>query len=126
AAEQPAEVKLVRVSFGNTPQGGTRKLCSWNYHAIVEILARANHQPRLWIDGAYDQPGARIDRDCLGRIVEARIEDNHVSPLSAVRHDYRVTDAIIDCQVLPHLPGILCEAFPHVAAKDGIRPMPDL
>src|SRR5436190_15464712 len=126
SAEQPAEVELVRVSLGNPPQGGTRKLRSWNYHAVVEVLSRANHQPRLWINRAYDQTGARIDRDCFGRIVEARIEDDHVPPFRAVGHDHGVTETVINGEVLAHLPCILRKTLPHVAAKDGIGAMPDL
>ena len=42
-----------------------------------------------------------------------------------VGHDYGVTKTVVDGQVLPSLPGILRETFPHIATEDGVGAVAD-
>ena len=43
-----------------------------------------------------------------------------------IRDNDRVTEAVVDGQILPELPRVLSETLIHVGAKDGVRAVSDL
>src|SRR5205823_4471938 len=91
-----------------------RERAARNHQAVVGISGAGNHQTGL---------GIYLYR--LIRIIEGWIEDRHVAPQRAVWNDYRVADAVVEVQLLIDLPGILCEALPHVAPEDGVSTVAD-
>src|SRR5262249_20096141 len=60
------------------------------------------------------------------RIVEPRIENNHVSPLGVVRNDNGVTQAEGQGQFWSGLPRVLRKAFVHVRAKQSVSTVANL
>src|SRR5260370_37854960 len=88
-----------RSRFRETSLGGIRPAITRNYHSVVAVrTGSGNH-------GA----GLRVDADRLARIVNGRIEDNHVPPQGAVRNNDRITETNIDGHLLAYFPGVLSE-----------------
>ena len=123
--KQPAEIELAGIRFREMLYRGTWKRAARNHHAVKRVRASSVNKTGFRIDRTNDKPGRRINRHGLCLIVETRIKHDHVSPQSVIRHNYRVTKSIVNRQVLPELPGILCKALVHVGAKDGVCTMPN-
>ena len=88
-----AEQVLVQTRGGlrNPACGGRGKSAARNNHAIVELICRRR---------AGDETGRRIYRHGLAGIIKPWIEDDHVSPICVVGNNDRVTDTVVDVQLL--------------------------
>src|SRR2546430_17088631 len=84
-AEQTAEIELSRVGLGDSTFRGRGKPAAGNDHAVKSVRSSPGNKTGLRIYCAYDTASAEIDRDCLARIVSARVEDDHVSPQCVVK-----------------------------------------
>src|SRR5579859_1985298 len=105
-----------RRGFRYAPNGGSREPASRNDHSIVELIYRRR---------SGDEAGLGINRHCFIRIVKARIESDHVCPDRMIGHIDGVTQAVVDGQILPGLPGVLCEALIHIRPKYGVGAVPN-
>src|SRR6267378_3852011 len=105
------------ISLGNAALGGGGESAPGNDHAIVELSYGRR---------TGDEAGLGVDRHRNVRIVKLGIEDDHIAPQGVVGNDNRITEAEVDGQLLPDLPGILPETLPHVGAEDGVRAVADL
>src|SRR5882762_6657851 len=114
SAEQPSI--QTGISLGNTALGRGGKSAPGDDHAIVELSYGRR---------TGDEAGLGIDRHRNVRIVKLGIEDDHISPQSVVGNDNRITEAEVDGQLLPDLPGILRETLPHVGAEDSVGAVAD-
>src|SRR6266568_698124 len=97
-----------RIGLGDAALGRKREPAAGNDHAIVLLTDRRR---------ACDQAAGGVNRYGFTRIVEPWIEHDHVSPGCMIGNDDGVADAVVERQLLPGLPGILCEALPHAAAE---------
>jgi hypothetical protein len=126
AAEQAAEIELIRVRLGDAALRRRRKRIARNNHPVVKIFrgSRTGNNTVL-VDRAQDETSAAIDRHRFAWIVEPWIKHNHVSPLRVVWNNDRITRTVVDVEFLRGRPGILSESFPHVRSKERVCAMTD-
>src|SRR6266851_3894908 len=124
--EQAAEIELARVSFRNAALRRRWEPAARNDHTVKRVFPSPSNKPGRGIDRANDKTGRGIDGYHFARIVQRGVEQDHVSPQSVIGDNDRVTETVVDGQILPELPGVLSEALIHVGAKDGVRAVSDL
>src|SRR5216683_892792 len=124
--EQAAKIELARVSFRNAALRRRREPAARNDHTVKRVFPSPSNKPGRGIDRANDKTGRGIDGYHFARIVQRGVEQDHVSPQSVIGDNDRVTEAVVDGQILPELPRVLSKALIHVGAKDGVRAVSDL
>src|SRR6266480_1390738 len=123
--EQAAEVELTRVGFWNAAFSGRGKGAARNNHTVKGVGSSPGNKTGLGIDRADDKTSRGIDGYRFVRIVKPGVEQDHISPQGVIRDNNRVTETIVDGQILSELPGVLGETLIHVGAKDGVRAVSD-
>src|SRR6266566_990733 len=124
--EQAAEVELSRVGLGDPTIRGGGEPAAGNDHTVKRVSPCTGNKASLGIDCTNDKTSRGVDGHCFARIVKPGVEQDHVSPFRVIRDNDRVTEAVVDGQILPELPRVLSETLVHVGAKDGVRAVSDL
>src|SRR5262249_57098864 len=105
AAEQAAEIELIRVRLRDSALRRSRKRAAGNDHAVVQISRRSSTRNKtVLVDRAQDEASRAIDRHRLAWIVERWIKHNHVSPQGMVRNNDRIARAVVDVEFLTGRP----------------------
>src|SRR5258708_3016874 len=109
--EQAAEVELARVGFRNAALRRRGESIAGYDHAVKRVSPSPANETGLGIDRSNDKTGLGIDGHLFARIVKPRVEQDHVSPQSVIRGDDRITETVVDGQILAELPGVLSETL---------------
>jgi len=119
----PADIGVVRIVLSSAEQivveaGGRFRKASLgragpaaarDHHSVIAVACSGDDSTRLGVNGYR-----------LARIIERRIEDDHVSPQRLVGNHDGVAESVIDGELLVHFPGILRVGLIAAATEDGV------
>src|SRR5262249_516441 len=112
------EVELPGAGHRYAPRsfGGVGEAVARNDQAVVERLEVS----------ADDEAGGLIQHCGFCRVIERRIENDHVAPQTVIGLDNRVSQSEFQAQLRRRLPTVLNEPFVHMTSVGRVRAITDL